>query len=251
MLFLQEVRIEELEGGYLMKISDLVKELDGLRRDYKRGCDDLPKNYVRGSEAMLKASEQLRNDYDASKAKVKDQIRLQLDIIKSKAALEQEVNATLSAPTSEQIDEGYKIIDVISKTRDSLTEDTLERLTSKIHDLDQLAVVNDLVQKAGTPEMKRVIKNRAKTLDSHNEKHMSTIDLVNQFEYALSQSGDSMNFTMFSLASQLSEVAEANQANKGEFDGLVRQAERKMEQRQAETQAQQEKFQSEGIRIGE
>ena len=34
---------------------DLVKELDGLRRDYKRGCDDLPKNYVRGSEAMLKA----------------------------------------------------------------------------------------------------------------------------------------------------------------------------------------------------
>ena len=37
-----------------MKISDLVKELDGLRRDYKRGCDDLPKNYVRGSEAMLK-----------------------------------------------------------------------------------------------------------------------------------------------------------------------------------------------------
>ena len=45
MLFLQEVRIEELEGGYLMKIVDLVKELDGLRRDYKRGCDDLPKNY--------------------------------------------------------------------------------------------------------------------------------------------------------------------------------------------------------------
>ena len=47
-----------------MTILELVKQLDTLSVDYKRQVRDLPKNYVRGSEMMKVASEQMRTNYE-------------------------------------------------------------------------------------------------------------------------------------------------------------------------------------------
>ena len=50
-----------------MTILELVKQLDTVKRDYKRQIDDLPKSYVRGTEVFQEAAARVKNGYEASK----------------------------------------------------------------------------------------------------------------------------------------------------------------------------------------
>ena len=52
----------------------------------------------------------------------------------------------------------------------------------------------------------RVMKNHIATLDSFDAERRNTKELVNDFKNALLVSGDSMTFTVLSLATQLSEI---------------------------------------------
>ena len=215
-----------------MTILELVKQLDTLKRDYKRQIDDLPKNYVRGSEMMKVASEQMRTNYETSKNAIKEQIQAELEKVKGQALLEQEIEKTLSVPTVEEINEGYQVVDIIAKTVDSLSPYTLENLLLKVKDLDQLLIISDVVNSKKKMELAQKVKKHAQILDKCNQKCVSTMDLIEQFEYALNTSGDSMNFTMLSLASALDEVSLTQNTNTSSLKERLVQKEQKLMQQQ-------------------
>lgn len=191
-----------------MTILELVKQLDTIQKEYKRQVEDLPRNYVRGSEVFKEAQAQLKNNYEASKIAIKEQIKAQLDVIEAKAELEQKQQESLTKPTLEDIAEGYKVIEVITKTAHVLSPATLENLLLKVKDLDQLAVINDVVNATNELDLKMVMKARLKAMDEFDADRRNTKDLVEQFKHALATSGDGMTFTMLNLASQLSETKE-------------------------------------------
>ena len=191
-----------------MTILELVKQLDTIQKEYKRQVEDLPRNYVRGSEVFKEAQAQLKNNYEASKIAIKEQIKAQLEVIEAKAELEQKQQESLTKPTLEDIAEGYKVIEVITKTAHVLSPATLENLLLKVKDLDQLAVINDVVNATNELDLKMVMKARLKAMDEFDADRRNTKDLVEQFKHALATSGDGMTFTMLSLATQLSETKE-------------------------------------------
>ena len=211
---------------------ELVKQLDTLSVDYKRQVQDLPKNYVRGSEMMKVASEQMRTNYETSKNAIKEQIKAELEKVKGQALLEQEVEKTLSVPTVSEINEGYQVVDIIAKTVDSLSPYTLENLLLKVKDLDQLLIISDVVNSKKKMELAQKVKKHAQILDKCNQKCVSTMDLIEQFEYALNTSGDSMNFTMLSLASALDEVSLTQNTNTSSLKERLVQKEQKLMQQQ-------------------
>ena len=189
-------------------ILDLVKQLDTIQKEYKRQVEDLPRNYVRGSEVFKEAQAQLKNNYEASKIAIKEQIKAQLEVIEAKAELEQKQQESLTKPTLEDISEGYKIIDVVTKTAHVLSPATLENLLLKVKSTEQLAVINDVVNATNELDLKMVMKARLKAMDEFDADRRNTKDLVEQFKHALATSGDGMTFTMLNLASQLSETKE-------------------------------------------
>ena len=191
-----------------MTILELVKQLDTIQKEYKRQVEDLPRNYVRGSEVFKEAQAQLKNNYEASKIAIKEQIKAQLEVIEAKAELEQKQQESLTKPTLEDIAEGYKVIEVITKTAHVLSPATLENLLLKVKDLDQLAVINDVVNATNELDLKMVMKARLKAMDEFDADRRNTKDLVEQFKHALATSGDGMTITMLNLASQLSETKE-------------------------------------------
>ena len=191
-----------------MTILELVKQLDTIQKEYKRQVEDLPRNYVRGSEVFKEAQAQLKNNYEASKIAIKEQIKAQLEVIEAKAELEQKQQESLTKPTLEDIAEGYKVIEVITKTAHVLSPATLENLLLKVKDLDQLAVIYDVVNATNELDLKMVMKARLKAMDEFDADRRNTKDLVEQFKHALATSGDGMTFTMLNLASQLSETKE-------------------------------------------
>lgn len=215
-----------------MTILELVKQLYTLTQDYKRQVNDLPKNYVRGSEMMKLASEQMRKNYETSKNAIKEQIQAELEKVKGQALLEQEIEKTLSVPTAEEIAEGYQVVDIIAKTVDSLSPYTLENLLLKVKDLDQLLIINDVVNSKKKTELAQKVRKHAQILDKCNQKCVNTMDLIEQFEYALNTSGDSMNFTMLSLASALDEVSLNQNNNTPNLKDRLVQKEQKLMQQQ-------------------
>ena len=191
-----------------MTILELVKQLDTIQKEYKRQVEDLPRNYVRGSEVFKEAQAQLKNNYEASKIAIKEQIKAQLEVIEAKAELEQKQQESLTKPTLEDIAEGYKVIGVITKTAHVLSPATLENLLLKVKSTEQLAVINDVVNATNELDLKMVMKARLKAMDEFDADRRNTKDLVEQFKHALATSGDGMTFTMLSLATQLSETKE-------------------------------------------
>ena len=191
-----------------MTILELVKQLYTIQKEYKRQVEDLPRNYVRGSEVFKEAQAQLKNNYEASKIAIKEQIKAQLEVIEAKAELEQKQQESLTKPTLEDIAEGYKVIEVITKTAHVLSPATLENLLLKIKDTMQLAVISDVVNATNELDLKKVVKDRIIALDSFDAERRNTKQLVEDFRQALAVSGDSMTFTLMNLASQLSETKE-------------------------------------------
>lgn len=188
-----------------MTILELVKQLDTLKRDYKRQIDDLPKSYVRGTEVFQEAVARTKANYETSKESIVEQINLQLAKIEAKAETEQKFHDSLTKPTLENIAEGYKIIDVVTKTAHVLSPATLENLLLKCKDTLQLAVISDVVNATNELDLKKVVKDRIMALDSFDAERRNTKQLVEDFRQALAVSGDSMTFTVMNLASQLSE----------------------------------------------
>ena len=191
-----------------MTILELVKQLDTVKRDHKRQIDDLPKSYVPGTKVFQEAAARVKANYEASKIAIKSQIEAQLEVIEAKAEHEMEVNKNMDKPTLEDVAEGYKVIDVITKTSHVLSPATLKNLLLKVKDMDQLAVINDVVASTGELDLKLAVKNRIIALDSFDAERRNTKQLVEDFRQALAVSGDSMTFTLMNLASQLSETKE-------------------------------------------
>ena len=189
-----------------MAILELVKQLDTLKRDYKRQIDDLPKSYVRGTEVFQEAVARTKANYETSKEGILEQINQELVKIEAKAKKKKKMYDSLTKPTLEDVAEGYKVIDVITKTVHVLSPATLENLLLKVKDMDQLAVINDVVASTGELDLKLAVKNRIIALDSFDAERRNTKQLVEDFRQALAVSGDSMTFTVMSLASQLAEV---------------------------------------------
>lgn len=189
-----------------MTILELVKQLDTLKRDYKRQIDDLPKSYVRGTEVFKEAAARVKANYETSKEGILEQINKELVKIEAKAETEQKFHDSLTKPTLEDVAEGYKVIDVITKTAHVLSPATLENLLLKVKDVDQLAVINDVIAATGELDLKLVVKDRIVALDSFDAERRNTMQLVEDFKKAMAVSGDSMTFTVMSLASQLAEV---------------------------------------------
>lgn len=189
-----------------MTILELVKQLDTLKRDYKRQIEDLPKSYVRGTDVFREAVARVKANYETSKEGILEQINKELVKIEAKAETEQKMYDSLTKPTLEDVAEGYKVIDVITKTAHVLSPATLENLLLKVKDVDQLAVINDIIAATGELDLKLVVKNRIIALDSFGAERRNTMQLVEDFKQALAVSGDSMTFTVMNLASQLAEV---------------------------------------------
>lgn len=187
-------------------ILELVKQLDTLKRDYKRQIDDLPKSYVRGTEVFKEAAARVKANYETSKEGILEQINKELVKIEAKAETEQKFHDSLTKPTLEDIAEGYKIIDVVTKTAHVLSPATLENLLLKVKSTEQLAVIYDVIAATGELDLKLAVKNRIIALDSFDAERRNTKQLVEDFRQALAVSGDSMTFTVMNLASQLAEV---------------------------------------------
>lgn len=188
-----------------MTILELVKQLDTVKRDHKRQIDDLPKSYVPGTKVFQEAAARVKANYEASKIAIKSQIEAQLEVIEAKAEHEMEVNKNMDKPTLEDVAEGYKVIDVITKTSHVLSPATLKNLLLKVKDMDQLAVINDVIAATGESDLKNVMKKHLIAVDSFDAERRNTKQLVEDFRQALAVSGDSMTFTLMNLASQLSE----------------------------------------------
>ena len=182
---------------------DLVKQIDELNRERKKLMSELPRNYVIGSDAYKKQAQKLENDYHAEVEAIRNRINMELAKVEAKAKTIQTIHATNSAPTMEEIESGYKIIDVISKTSNSISEETLSRLVGKVKDFDQLAVIQDVVAATGEIALKNIVKNRIQVLDEINMQQQNQLQLVKDFDEALAQSNDELTFTVMSLASAL------------------------------------------------
>ena len=182
---------------------DLVKQMDELSKERKKLMSELPRNYVMGSEAYKKQVQKIENNYQADTQILKNKINMELAKVEAKAKTIQTIHATNSAPTREEIESGYKIIDVITKTSNALSEETLSRLVSKVKDFDQLAVINDVVASTGEIGLKNVVKSRIQVLDEINMQQQNQLQLVKDFDEALAQSNDELTFTVMSLASAL------------------------------------------------
>lgn len=189
-----------------MTILNLVKQIDVIKRDYKRQIDDLPKSYVRGTEVFKEAVARTKANYETSKEGILEQINLELAKIEAKAETEQKFYQSLSQPTLEDVAEGYKVIDVITKTASMLSPATLENLLLKVKDMDQLAVITDVINSVGDLDLKMAVKQRIIDLDTFDAQRRNTKELVDDFKQALAVSGDSMTFTVMSLASELDKV---------------------------------------------
>ena len=189
-----------------MTILELVKQLDTLKRDYKRQIDDLPKSYVRGTEVFKEAVARVKANYETSKESIVEQINLELAKIEAKAETEQKFHDSLTKPTLEDVAEGYKIIDVVTKTASMLSPATLENLLLKVKDMDQLAVISDVINSVGDLDLKMAVKQRIIDLDTFDAQRRNTKELVADFKQALAVSGDSMTFTVMDLASKLDKV---------------------------------------------
>ena len=189
-----------------MTILELVKQLDTLKRDYKRQIEDLPKSYVRGTEVFKEAAARTKANYETSKEGILEQINLQLAKIEAKAETEQKFHDSLTKPTLEDVAEGYKVIDVITKTASMLSPATLENLLLKVKDMDQLAVISDVINSVGDLDLKMAVKQRIIDLDTFDAQRRNTKELVADFKQALAVSGDSMTFTVMDLASKLDKV---------------------------------------------
>lgn len=189
-----------------MTILELVKQLYTIQKEYKRQAEDLPRNYVRGSEVFKEAVARTKANYETSKEGILEQINKELVKIEAKAETEQKFHDSLTKPTLEDVAEGYKVIDVITKTAHVLSPATLENLLLKVKDTMQLAVISDVVNATNELDLKKVVKNRIIALDSFDAERRNTKQLVEDFRQALAVSGDSMTFTVMSLASQLAEV---------------------------------------------
>ena len=114
-----------------MTILELVKQLDTLNKERRMEIDNLSKSYVRGSEVFEEALKQVKKNHETRKEAIKEQIQQELVKIEAKAETEQKFNEALSTPTLEDIAEGYKVIDVITKTAIVLSPATLETLLLK------------------------------------------------------------------------------------------------------------------------
>lgn len=182
---------------------DLVKQMDELNKERKKLMSELPRNYVMGSEAYKKQVQKIEDNYHADTEMLKNKINMELAKVEAKAKTIQTIHATNSAPTMEEIESGYKIIDVITKTSNTLSEETLSRLVSKVKDFDQLAVIKDVVAATGEISLKNIVKSRIQDLDSINMQQQDQLQLVKDFDKALAQSNDELNFTVMSLASAL------------------------------------------------
>lgn len=189
-----------------MNILELVKQLDVIKRDYKRQLEDLPKSYVPRSEAFNEAANQTKANYETSKEGILEQITKKLVQIEAKAETEQKFYQSLSQPTLEDVAEGYKVIDVITKTASMLSPATLENLLLKVKDMDQLAVISDVINSVGDLDLKMAVKQRIIDLDTFDAQRRNTKELVADFKQALAVSGDSMTFTVMDLASKLDKV---------------------------------------------
>lgn len=189
-----------------MTILELVKQLDTLKRDYKRQIDDLPKSYVRGTEVFKEAVARTKANYETSKEGILEQINLELAKIEAKAETEQKFYQSLSQPTLEDVAEGYKVIDVITKTASMLSPATLENLLLKVKDMDQLSIISDVINSVGDLDLKMAVKQRIIDLDTFDAQRRNTKELVADFKQALAVSGDSMTFTVMDLASKLDKV---------------------------------------------
>ena len=189
-----------------MNILELVKQLDVINRDYKRQIDDLPKSYVRGTEVFKEAVARTKANYETSKEGILEQITKKLVQIEAKAETEQKFYQSLSQPTLEDVAEGYKVIDVITKTASMLSPATLENLLLKVKDMDQLAVITDVINSVGDLDLKMAVKQRIIDLDTFDAQRRNTKELVADFKQALAVSGDSMTFTVMDLASKLDKV---------------------------------------------
>ena len=185
------------------KMLDLVKQMDELNRERKKLMSELPRNYVMGSEAYKKQVQKIEGNYQADTQILKNKINMELAKVEAKAKTIQTIHATNSAPTMEEIESGYKIIDVISKTSNSISEDTLTRLVGKVKDFDQLAVIQDVVAATGEIALKNIVKNRIQVLDEINMQQQNQLQLVKDFDEALAQSNDELTFDVMALAAAL------------------------------------------------
>ena len=186
-----------------MAILDLVKEIDQLKKNHNSVIRDLHKSYVPGSDAFKKQAEHLEAKYQADTEAIRNKINMELAKVEAKAKTIQTIHAANSTPTTEEIESGYKIIDVITKTSNSLSEETLSKLVSKVKDFDQLAVIQDVVASTGEIGLKNVVKNRIIDLDQINTQQQDKLQLVKDFDQALAASNDELTFTVMSLASAL------------------------------------------------
>ena len=186
-----------------MSFLDLTKKLDELKRDYKQQSMDLSKGYVVGSEVHKLAQAKLEENYQNSKTAILTQINRKLVKMEEKAKLEQEVHQNLTKPTVEDMAEGYKMIDVITKTAQVLNEDTLTKLVAKVKDMDQLAVINDVVASTNDIGLKNIVKNRIVELDSFDLERRDTLGLIEDFNRELEKSGGELTFNAMALATAL------------------------------------------------
>ena len=184
-------------------ITELVKELNGLKREYNANMFDLPKSYVNGSEAFKTAQFKLTDKYNTESEVIRNQINMKLAKMEATAKTIQTIHATQSAPTVEELEAGYKVVDMISKTSQSISEETLSRLVSKVKDFDQLAVIQDVIGATGEISLKNVVKNRIIDLDSINTQQQDKLQLVKDFDAAFKASNDEMTYNVLALAAAL------------------------------------------------
>ena len=186
-----------------MAILDLVKEIDQLKKNHNSVIRDLHKSYVPGSDAFKKQAEHLEAKYQADTEAIRNKINMELAKVEAKAKTIQTIHAATSTPTQEELDAGYKVVDMISKTSHSISEETLSRLVSKVKDFDQLAVIKDVVASTGEIGLKNIVKSRIQDLDAINTQQQDKLQLVKDFDQALAASNDELTFDVMALASAL------------------------------------------------
>ena len=189
-----------------MNIYDLTMELTQLKRELAKELEDIPKNYVANSNAFNMAIEQAKKKYEMSRHTLEQQIDNQLIKIEEKSKLEKKVHDTVNEPTREDIDEGYKVINVIANTSNSISEQTLEKLLGKVKHMDQLALVYDIISGTQDIGLKNKVKNRIQELDSFAMQTQNTQKLIEDYRAALKTADGSLTYTVMNLANQLSEI---------------------------------------------
>ena len=189
-----------------MNIYDLTMELTQLKRELAKELEDIPKNYVANSNAFNMAIEQAKKKYEMSRNTIEQQIDNQLIKLEEKTKLEKKIHETVNEPTREDIDEGYKVINVIANTSHSISEGTLEKLLGKVKHMDQLALVYDIISNTQDIGLKNKVKNRIEEVDSFAMQTENTQKLIEDYRAALKTADGSLTYTVMNLANQLSEI---------------------------------------------